>query len=237
MKKLLFLLLLPALAFGQKYIEHPLPAKKPYAQVLGYVSYVPSDKKLPLLIALGGYGQNPGNGRSDLYKLMSDGIGDMLRDNNWKQDSFIVVLPQSGSKEYNPKALHNFIEYIKVNYNVDTSRIYITGLSGGANSLYKYLALYRCTAAITISGAGNYKQVCNNQTTKTPLWAFHGELDGVVKPGPDKILIPKYNICIPVDHEHAELTIYPGAGHNVWDRTYANDMIYRWLLFHRSTYK
>jgi hypothetical protein len=95
MKKLLFLLLLPALAFGQKYIEHPLPAKKPYPQVFGYVSYVPSDKKLPLLVALGGYGQNPGNGRSDLYKLMSDGIGDMLRDNNWKQDSFIVVLPQS----------------------------------------------------------------------------------------------------------------------------------------------
>lgn len=233
MKKLIFLLLFPVIAFGQKYSEHPLPAKKPYPQILGYVSYVPSNKKLPLLVALGGYGQNPGNGRTDLYKLMTDGIGDMLRDNTWKQDSFIVVLPQSGSKTYNAKALNSFIEYIKGIYNVDPNRIYITGLSGGGNSLYTYLMNYQCTAAVIVAGAGAYKKVCDNQTTKTPIWAFHGKNDHVVEPGSDEILIPKYNKCIPVDQEKAELTIYPGMSHNVWDKVYSNEMIYRWLLFHR----
>jgi len=233
MKKLLFLLLLPTLAFGQKYVEHPLPTKKPYPQVLGYVSYVPSNEKLPLLVALGGYGQNPGNGRSDLYKLMSAGVGSLLRDNTWQQDSFIVVLPQSGSKTYNPDALNKFIQYAKTIYNTD-GRVFIVGLSGGANSLYAYLMKYTCTAAITMAGAGSYTKVCSNETTKTPLWAFHGDLDQTVPASNDELMIPKYNRCISAGQEQAELTIYPGVGHDCWTRTVKNDMIYRWLLFHKK---
>ncbi|HTJ51396.1 MAG TPA: hypothetical protein VL443_18175, partial [Cyclobacteriaceae bacterium] len=81
MKKLLFLLLLPALAFGQNYTERPLPAKKPYAQVFGYIEHVPSNAKLPILIALTGFGENPGNGRTDIYRVLNPGLGSLVRHN------------------------------------------------------------------------------------------------------------------------------------------------------------
>ena len=31
----------------------------------------------------------------------------------------------------------------------------------------------------------------------------------------------------------ARFTLYPDANHNSWDRTYANDSLYRWLLSHK----
>jgi predicted peptidase len=236
MKKLLFLLLLPTLAFGQKYVEHPLPAKKPYPQVYAYTDHVPNGLvKMPLLIALTGFGENhPG---AQLYEVLNPGIGSLLKHNILPIDSFVILLPQNTNRNhyYDVESLHKFIEFAKKNYNVDTTRVYITGLSGGAISLYNYLRKYSCTAAITCAGSGTTKNICYNGTTRTPIWVFHGSEDTRVTPGQDIIFVREYNKC--TVNEKAQLTIYPGVAHDCWTKVYANDMIYRWFLFHRTTYK
>jgi predicted peptidase len=232
MKKLLFLLLFPILSFGQKYIEHPLPAKKPYIQIFAYTEHVPNGLcKMPLLIALTGFGENhPG---AQLYEVLNPGIGSLLKHSILPVDSFVILLPQNTNRNhlYDVESLHKFVEFAKHNYNVDTTRVYITGLSGGAISLYNYLRKYSCTAAITCAGSGTAKNICYNATTKTPIWAFHGSSDTRVSPSHDVTFVKEYNKCTVT--EKAELTIYPGVGHDSWTDTYANDMIYRWLLFHR----
>ena len=41
-----------------------------------------------------------------------------------------------------PNEVHDFIDYAVTHYNVDPSRVYITGLSCGAFGIWEYLGIY-----------------------------------------------------------------------------------------------
>ena len=67
------------------------------------------------------------------------------------------------------------------------------------------------------------------------IWAFHGDADGTVSPNGSINPIENLNECDSRAPVEAKLTIYPGVGHNSWDRTYdgsAGHDIYGWLLGH-----
>ena len=70
---------------------------------------------------------------------------------------------------------------------------------------------------------------------KVAIWAFHGDADGTVSPNGSINPIENLNECDSPAPVEAKLTIYPGVGHNSWDRTYdgsAGHDIYGWLLGH-----
>src|SRR3954454_24753233 len=53
--------------------------------------------------------------------------------------------------------IHDFISYAVANYNVDPTRVYVTGLSCGAFGTWEYLAKYgneQVAAAVPIAGEG-----------------------------------------------------------------------------------
>ena len=86
-----------------------------------------------------------------------------------------------------PDEVHDFIAYAVANYNVDPTRVYVTGLSCGAFGAWEYLAKYGDDAG------GGRRPDRRRGTTRhgrpsycglgaVPLWAFHGELDDVVNP-------------------------------------------------------
>jgi predicted peptidase len=67
------------------------------------------------------------------------------------------------------------------------------------------------------------------------VWAFHGERDKDEKLEGEQRTVEALNACQPPPTELARLTVYPGAGHEVWSRTYdgsAGNDIYGWLLAH-----
>ena len=57
-----------------------------------------------------------------------------------------------------PDEVHDFIDYAVAHYNVDPTRVYITGLSCGAFGIWEYLAKYhgdlKVAAAVPIAGDG-----------------------------------------------------------------------------------
>ena len=60
-----------------------------------------------------------------------------------------------------------------------------------------------------------------------PVWAFHGDKDGVVPMEESKILVDALEKA---DASSVKLTIYPGVGHNSWTRTYADPKLYEWMF-------
>ena len=68
-----------------------------------------------------------------------------------------------------PDEVHDFITYALAHYNVDPSRVYLTGLSCGGFGTWEYLAKYgdeQVAAAVPIAGEGR------------PAWATAGCASG-----------------------------------------------------------
>jgi predicted peptidase len=137
-----------------------------------------------------------------------------------------------------PDEVHDFIAYAVAHYNVDPSRVYVTGLSCGAYGLWEYLAKYHAdlqvAAAVPISGDGRpawAPSYCG--LGSTPIWAFHGALDDLVDPQGSIEPMTSLAACPGVPADQAKLTVYPDLGHDGWDQAYSGsrgDDIYSWML-------
>jgi len=137
-----------------------------------------------------------------------------------------------------PGEVHDFIDYAVAHYNVDPSRVYVTGLSCGAFGIWEYLAKYhdelQVAAAVPIAGdgrPGSAPSYCG--LGSTPIWAFHGALDDVVNPLGSIEPMTALAGCPGVPADQAKLTVYPDRDHNSWDPAYAGangDDIYSWML-------
>lgn len=191
--------------------------------IYGYLEWVPvAAENAPLIIHLHGIGEKGPGTFESLQLLYRNCIPKLFKYGKWTREEFIVICPQGPNMTFNSASLHKFIEYIKANYPVDPKRIYLTGLSAGAISIWNYLCLYQDQAAavIPICGNGNTTGVKANLSkfAHIPLWAFHGSADTTVRPNGSIIPVGMINALNPP--VKARVTIYSGVGHNSWDRTY-----------------
>ena len=114
---------------------------------------------------------------------------------------------------------------------VDKGRIYITGISMGGYGTWDAIArepgLF--AAAIPICGGGDV--ACAERLKGLPIWAFHGSADGAVPVCRSRTMVEALRRAGGRVRYHE----YPGAGHDVWTRTYANDVVLRWLFDQRKS--
>jgi predicted peptidase len=194
----------------------------------GYYAYTPSvysknGPKYPLLLFLHGAGEqgNSSNDASILDIVLRNGPPMLIKDKKWTPKyPMIVVSPQAHDGGWNAVKVHQFIKYLIDNYEINTQRIYITGLSMGGYGTFSYLTTTGdscyAAAAVPICGGGNSAKVSGMK--HIPVWAFHGEADGTVNVSNSINMINAINALNP--SSKAKLTIYPGVGHNSWSKTY-----------------
>ncbi len=209
---------------------------------VGYYTYRPEghylhpDEKFPLLIFLHGTGEK-GNGTTELNRVLVHGPPKLI--NQGTDLPFIVVSPQLPASQggWSVNHIDELIARAKAESRVDTTRIYVTGLSLGGFGTWAYAVARPAVVAavVAIAGAGNPGQAC--QMRDVPVWAFHGDADGTVNVSGSINMINALNACTPAPAVTPKLTIYPGVGHDSWTRTYdgsAGHDIYSWLLsYHR----
>jgi predicted peptidase len=207
---------------------------------IGYYAFVPAnynprqDEPLPVLIFLHGLGER-GNGGSELPRLFKWGLPRLARQG--RQFPMLVIAPQLplNQKRWPVALLDELIAEVEATWRVDTTRLYLTGLSTGGDGVWAY-ALARpqvIAAIIPIAAAANADGICAMR--EVAVWAFHGELDRDEKLDHELLPVNALNACQPPPVEPARLTVYAGAGHEVWTRTYdgrAGNDIYAWLLTH-----
>ena len=119
----------------------------------------------------------------------------------------------------------DFIKKAVKHYGADENRVSVTGLSMGGYMTWDIISSSSdlFSAAAPICGGG-IRYMTN--MIKTPVRAFHGSKDQVVP-------LEKSVEMVELLAEHgvfAELTVFPGVGHNAWDRAYRETDVIEWLI-------
>ncbi len=188
------------------------------------VDYSADGKALPLIIFLHGRGECG----SELALVKRWGPPKRVAEN--ENFPFVVLSPQCPTPGWDTQAIKSLHEYAVQNLNVDSRRVYLTGLSMGGYGTWKMLAQYPDLFAAAVPICGGGKVDTAQQITSIPIWAFHGDADTVVPLSESQNMVDAIK---EVGGENVKLTVYQGVGHNSWESTYANQEVYDWLLQHQ----
>ncbi len=199
-----------------------------------YLAYFPKgynsqpNRSWPAIIFLHGSGERG----SDIHLVKRQGIPKFL--DTAQNFSFLVFSPQCPSGIYwnYLDELHSFLKLMEKKYNVDTNRVYLTGLSAGGYGTWDWAEAYPndFAAIVPVSGAGRQDQAYKIRSI--PIWVFHGLKDRVVKIEQDEAIVRT------LLNQGAEVnfTVYKNSGHDIWDSTYHNPDLYKWMLdYHRTS--
>jgi predicted peptidase len=199
---------------------------------LRYLLYVPADyddvptRRWPLLLFLHGDGERG----DDLDQIKREGLPGWL--DLWQHFPFLVVSPQCPSRQSWPlAALEELLDEILRSYRIDSTRLYATGLSGGATAAWE----------LVIRDPGRFAAIAPVVTSREPrgdlcrargvaVWAFHNRGDERIPVALEKRIAREFRAC----GGTIRLTIYPQEGHDAWSDTYIRQDLYAWLLAHVS---
>ena len=144
-------------------------------------------KKYPLILFIHGIGELG----TDLSKMLRAGLPRLINRKKFPADfevngehfSFIVVSPQFKKWPTNDD-VKSVLDYAVKNYRVDTSRIYVTGLSMGGGVTWEFNSQYGgSVAAIAPICGGSWpdpKRAAKIAAFDLPVWAFHNVDDKTV---------------------------------------------------------
>ena len=189
-----------------------------------------SNKKWPLIVFLHGAGE--WGGTLDDVKKMNHSIPMMASTS--KDFPFVAISPLC------PPILpwmdlwysvNNMIDKVTAKYNIDTDRIYLTGLSlGGIGTWNIALQLPDKFAAIApVCGSVDPDKV--KKLKNLPIWAFHGARDTIVPMDQEQKAVDVLKAC----GGNIKYTVYPDIEHDAWNKAYTNKELYTWFLQHTRT--
>lgn len=195
-----------------------------------YVLFVPhdykGDKEYPVILFLHGSGETGSDGE----KQAKVGLGPAIKKRE-KSFPFIVVLPQSHERSWragsnDAKRALAILDAVEKEYKVNGKRVYLTGLSMGGMGTWSLALAHpdKWAAIVPICGRGDTKQAA--KIKDVPCWCFHGDADKAVNVEGSRKMIA----ALKEAGGQPKYTEYPGVGHNSWDRAYATDELYEWLL-------
>ena len=215
---------------------------------LGYVEYLPPDygkQPSPLLVFLHGSGESGTGDERALAVLARSGVPSLIASDAWADERpFVVLAPQH---EEDPPSfcmeaseIDAFLHFALEHYDVDPSRVYLTGLSCGAIGVWNYLAAYGdqvVAAAVPIAGYGiGAVQLAGCSLARVPIWAFHGSADENVPVRGDVYPLTTLQGCTDPAPVELRMQVYRDQGHDVWTETYLAPQydVYGWLLGHHK---
>lgn len=173
--------------------------------------------------------------------------GRLIFQNAWKTSlPFIVVSPQLkrdfsvafvNEQTWPTDLLDEVVEYVKNNFNVDESRIYVTGISVGATGTWDYAVAYpgKVAAIVPMGGKGAKSYACNLKDV--PVWAFHGQDDSLVPNRFSSDMVEAIIDCSPAGKYKPRLNLNNSMAHEIWNPLFTGSGgfdIYSWLLAFRK---
>lgn len=240
----------PPALYNQKAITTTVDAN-----IGGYIEHLPngyssSTKTYPLIISIHGIGEEGDGTYSKILKVARNGVPRVINDGKFPSSftvsagtfSFIVLSPQFKGW---PSAtnINDMINYAIKKYRVNTTRIYVTGLSMGGGATMEYGAAYgsRIAAIVPMAECNGASTLKAQAIAKSGLAvkAFHNRYD------PRVSYLNTYNYVNYINNYNppkvALKTIFlDKKGHNCWseasDPAYKESglNIYQWMLnYHR----
>jgi predicted peptidase len=192
---------------------------------INYIIKLPENQKeqFPLLVFLHGSGERGSD--LELVKKHSPFTYQSLM----KTDVAILAPQCPENTWWNTTAIYELIQSICKQYNIDKSRIYLTGLSMGGWGTWKLATEHPelFAAVAPVCGVTDTNIFRNIEVLKnTPVHIFHGALDDIVSPNRSIDIYQKLRKVNP----NCSLSIFPNDNHNSWDSAYSDPKFYEWLF-------
>ena len=194
-------------------------------QKISYILDYPENVKgkVPLMVFLHGSGERGDN--LDLVKAHSP-----FTYKNLFPEPVAILAPQCPANVWwDTEAVYYLIKEIQQKYQIDDSRIMLTGLSmGGWGTLKLVMEHPEVFSAVVpvCAPIDRLMKVRSSQYKDLPMKIFHGGNDDVVSPMNS---IEIYQEIKKVN-KNVALTIFPDDNHNSWDSTYSDPNLYQWML-------
>ena len=141
---------------------------------------------------------------------------------------FLVLAPQHpyADKWWNTQAVYNLLQDVVAKNNVDTNRIYLTGLSRGGYAAWELAINHKETfAAMAVVSAMAPVPYAHWLNHEMPIWLFHGAQDSIMPASEADNMVAKLKEL----KFNVRYTKYPKTGHNAWDKAYTTDSLYIWM--------
>jgi predicted esterase len=199
---------------------------------LEYGFYIPqsydSTKNYPLLMYLHGMGNN--------YTVYLDWYNSDFQSENpcfvFTPKTPVTWADWSGWWEQLTEpmmaALHVMDSLISV-YSVDTSRLYVYGISMGGEGTFDLLHKFPNKFAAAMSVCGGGQSFWAENISKTPFWMFHGGADNI---NPPKLTEQVYNELVKIGANKMRYKKYPDYGHAIWDVAASEPSWHDWMFAH-----
>ena len=109
---------------------------------------------------------------------------------------------------------------------IDADRLYITGGSMGGYGTWETIQRWPTlfAAAVPICGGGEVSRA--KDLVHLPVWAFHGDKDNVIAADNTQRMIA----ALEAAGGTPKFSLYPGVGHNSWDKAYGEPALLPWLF-------
>jgi predicted peptidase len=217
--------------------------------------YVPPEASQPgprpLILFMHGAGESGTNNT-----LQVNGNIDNLLAEAKRRGAFLYA-PQTnngwGNATTNQRVMQ-MVDAALAQYNVDSRKLYVTGLSMGGGGTWNMLDDYgdRFAAGVPICAVAPVAPFSAAGMLDEPIWAFHARNDGTVGVGTSRSV---FNSLLAAGGESAptylpgstlvdshfasgvndlQYTEYYTGGHGIWGRVYNTPAMYDWLFSHTS---
>ena len=146
-------------------------------------------------------------------------------------DSYILA-PQNPGGAWNPKRIMNIVEWAVRNFHVDTTRVYVYGMSLGGFGTLDFCAAYpdKVAAGMALCGGSTAKDM--GCLSRVPLWIVHGTADRAVPVRESDRVVEA--IRATGDDSRLIYTRMPGIDHGRPARIFYLLQTYDWLFSHST---
>ena len=144
-------------------------------------------------------------------------------------DAFVLA-PQNPGGAWKPSKIMDVVNWVSDNFQVDTNRIYVLGMSLGGYGTIDFAATYpdKIAAAMAICGGGTVKNY--EPLNSIPLWILHGTADKAVPISHSDKVVEAMNKN--VEASRLIYTRLKGLNHGRPARIFYLKETYEWLFLH-----
>ncbi len=145
-----------------------------------------------------------------------------------------VIAPQNPGGAWKPEKVMNIVDWAMQHHFIDSTRVYVLGMSLGGYGTLDVAATYpdRIAAAMAFCGGATVKDLSG--LNELPLWIVHGTADRAVAVGQSDRVVEAMK-----KSDNSTPRLYydrvPGMNHSSPARFFYLDQCYEWLMSHRLT--
>ena len=149
-----------------------------------------------------------------------------------KIDAFILA-PQNPGESWKPSKILDVLNWTKERYPIDTSRVYVFGMSLGGSGTINFVGTYpdKVAAAIAMCGSGHLSSFCG--LTQVPLWIIHGTADRAVPISQSQKVVNAMENC--GNTTLLRFDKLKDVNHSKLARFFYIEKLYEWLFTHSLT--